>query len=91
MLLSQAFGNPSVTLVDKGEKTWSFGQLLSVLMLILPVIGAVEIIVGEVKVTNYCEDPAYDGELQKLPSRPTNGGQFQPNPFFGSDTNLLKR
>ena len=90
ILLSQAFGKPSVTLADEGEKRWSFGQLLSLLMLILPVIGAVEIIVGEVTVTN-CEDSSYDGELQKLSSRPTNGGQFQPNPFFGSDSNLFKR
>ncbi|KAL1836036.1 hypothetical protein VTJ49DRAFT_5643 [Mycothermus thermophilus] len=32
-LLSQAFGAPDVKLSDEGEKQWSFGQLLSLLML----------------------------------------------------------
>jgi hypothetical protein len=90
VILSQAFGRPSVAMADDGERSWSFGQLLSLLMLVLPVVGAVEIIVGEVKVTS-CDESVFEGELQRLPCRPTNGGQFQPNPFFGSDTNLFKR
>ncbi|GAB1313706.1 Glucose receptor Git3 N-terminal domain-containing protein [Madurella fahalii] len=49
-LLSQAFGNPDVNLSDNGEKEWSFGQLLSMLMLILPVISAIEIMRGEISV-----------------------------------------
>ena len=47
MLLSQAFGNPSVKLSDEGEKEWSFGQLLSMLLLLLPLFSAVEIIRGK--------------------------------------------
>lgn len=49
-LLSQAFGEPDVKLSDEGEKTWSFGQLLGMLMLILPVISVIEIMRGEVSV-----------------------------------------
>jgi hypothetical protein len=45
--LSQAFGTPSVKLVDEGEKEWNFGQLLSLLLLVLPCISAVEILRGE--------------------------------------------
>ncbi|KAL3959021.1 hypothetical protein ACCO45_007183 [Purpureocillium lilacinum] len=40
-LLSQAFGRPSVTLSDQGEKVWSFGQLLSMLLLVYPLVNVV--------------------------------------------------
>lgn len=46
LLLSQAFGNPSVKLRDEGEKDWSFGQLLPVLLLLLPLVSAIEILRG---------------------------------------------
>lgn len=46
MLASQAFGSPSVTLSEEGEKQWSFGQLLTMLLLILPFISALEIYRG---------------------------------------------
>ncbi|KAH8594888.1 hypothetical protein B0O99DRAFT_166119 [Bisporella sp. PMI_857] len=45
--LSSAFGTPSVKLADNGEKDWSFGQLLGVLLLLLPLISALEIYRGE--------------------------------------------
>jgi hypothetical protein len=61
-LLSQAFGNPDVKLSDEGEKQWSFGQLLSLLMLILPVIGVIEIVRGEMVVA----PPARDDDKQAL-------------------------
>src|SRR5262249_46659302 len=48
VLLSQAFGTPSVPLADQGEKEWSFGQLVGLLLLFLPVISAVEISRGEI-------------------------------------------
>ena len=41
-LLSQAFGHPSVKLSDQGETIWSFGQLLSMLFLIYPLVNVVE-------------------------------------------------
>jgi hypothetical protein len=46
VLLSQAFGTPSVPLADTGEKDWSFGQLLPLLLLLLPLVSAVEIMRG---------------------------------------------
>ncbi len=44
---SQAFGSPSVDLTGPKESSWSFGQLLGMLMLILPFISALEILRGE--------------------------------------------
>lgn len=46
ILLSQAFGTPSVPLNDTGERDWGFGQLLSMLLLLLPLISAIEIYRG---------------------------------------------
>jgi hypothetical protein len=46
ILLSQAFGRPSLPLADMGEKDWSFGQLLPLLLLLLPLVSAVEIMRG---------------------------------------------
>ncbi|KEY64253.1 hypothetical protein S7711_09045 [Stachybotrys chartarum IBT 7711] len=88
ILLSQAFGRPSVELSDQGETVWSFGQLLSMLLLIFPLISVIEIYRGEIQVAPPVADdrqPLYDGELQ-----PTSSN-FQPNPLFGSNTNLIKR
>lgn len=89
VLLSSAFGTPSVPLADDGEKQWSFGQLLSVLLLVLPLISAIEIYRGDVQVAPPAADgrsPLYDGELQAGPR-----SKFQPNPFFGSETNLFRK
>jgi hypothetical protein len=47
ILLSQAFGKPNVALQGTGEKDWSFGQLLSILLLLLPLISAVEMFRGK--------------------------------------------
>ena len=47
IIASQAFGTPSVTLTGLSESSWSFGQLLGMLMLILPFISALEILRGE--------------------------------------------
>ena len=46
IIISQAFGSPSVDLSDEGEKQWSFGQLLTMLLLILPFVSALEIVRG---------------------------------------------
>ena len=48
VLLSQAFGKASVPLADTGEKDWSFGQLLPLLLLLLPLMSAVEIMRGKI-------------------------------------------
>lgn len=91
ILLSQAFGKPSVKLSDQGETVWSFGQLLSMLLLIMPLINVIEIYRGEIQVPRPVEDdrkPLFDGELQANPQDRTS---FQPNPYFGSETNLFKK
>lgn len=47
VLISQALGgDPAVNLSDSGETEWSFGQLLTMLLLILPFISALEIFRG---------------------------------------------
>lgn len=91
ILLSQAFGKPSVDLSDDGETVWSFGQLLSMLLLVMPIVSVIEIYRGEIQVSRPVEDdrkPLFDGELQ---SNPHVRSSFQPAPFFGSQTGLLKR
>ncbi|KLU91001.1 hypothetical protein MAPG_09526 [Magnaporthiopsis poae ATCC 64411] len=104
-LLSQAFGTPTVPLADRGETEWSFGQLLSLLMLLLPAISVLEIYRGDLKVAPPVEDKSYlDGsasspgareeeEMQKNPRVRTNqnNNTFDPNPFFGSQTDLFKK
>ncbi len=94
-LLADAFGgNHPVNLSDGGEKQWSFGQLLSLGMLLLPLVSIIEILRGEIKcappVADFREDKAGllgENELQSnLPDRDS----FQPNPFFGSQTNLFR-
>jgi hypothetical protein len=47
ILLSQAFGKPNIPLVGTSESDWSFGQLLPMLLLLLPVVSAIEIIRGK--------------------------------------------
>ncbi|KAK7421689.1 hypothetical protein QQZ08_009863 [Neonectria magnoliae] len=80
ILLCQAFGNPSVELKDDNEKTWGFGQLLSMLLLIMPLVSTIEIYRGEIQVAEPVEDEktrVYDGELQENPQ--------------GSRTNLFSK
>jgi hypothetical protein len=89
ILASQAFGKPSVLLSDEGEKDWSFGQLLSMLLLILPLVSIVEIYRGEVRLSSTADsgrERIYDGELQSGPNH-----SFEPNPFFGSQTSFFKK
>lgn len=88
-VLSQAFGHPSVPLADEGEKSWSFGTLLSLILLILPLISVVEILRGEVS----CAPPLPDDSDK---SRLLGGNEnelhpFQPNPFWGGQTQMGKR
>ncbi|KAK5949112.1 hypothetical protein OHC33_009853 [Knufia fluminis] len=87
--VSQAFGTPSVELADEGERQWSFGQLLSLVLLVLPLISALEIYRGQLKVAA-CEGEK--GEVVESDQVPlTAGGNgkasvnrftYQPNPWF---------
>ena len=83
---SQAFGHPpeAVHLVGPSEGNWSYGQLLSLLLLILPIISTLEILRGETRTPPSRVDddttPLYVGDME-----------YQPNPFVGSQTTLFKR
>ncbi|KAI6088927.1 hypothetical protein F4821DRAFT_268616 [Hypoxylon rubiginosum] len=96
-LLADAFADPPVKLSDSGEQQWSFGQLLSVGMLVLPLVSTVEILRGEIKCAptpgaDYDDDKGQLlGEGQELRSNPRTRSDFQPNPFFGSQTNLFRK
>jgi hypothetical protein len=88
VLESQAFGTPpkSVHLVGPSEGNWSFGQLLPLLLLALPVISTIEIARGEeLKPKSRVDDdtvPLFVGG---------NDMEFQPNPLVGSATNLFRK
>ncbi|EON96381.1 hypothetical protein UCRPA7_8172 [Phaeoacremonium minimum UCRPA7] len=75
ILLSQAFGKPTTPLSDKGETVWSFGSLISLLMLLLPLMSLLEIARGEVQIA----PPVMD---DKEPLLDTEMAPYQPNPFF---------
>lgn len=80
--LSQAFGQPSIKLTDEGEKDWSFGQLLPLLLLLLPLMSVVELVRGEIRVpTSMPEDqrPLYEMDHE-----------FQPNPLWGTRSRTAK-
>lgn len=76
ILISQAFGDPGVPMADYGEKEWSFGQLLSVLLLILPVISILEIYRGELNVAPPVDDRSYL-DLRKSSSGMEEGNEMQ--------------
>ena len=86
IMVSQAFGTPSVDLQDQAEKQWSFGQLLTMLLLILPFISALEILRGEMRVPQ--SNQHLDGDQQPLTGneelKPVGDARFtyQPNPLF---------
>ena len=68
-MLSSAFGSPSVKLADGGERTWNFGQLLSMLMLLLPIVSTVEMLRGEIAVAPPVEDEFKERLLDISPQR----------------------
>jgi len=90
VLESQAFGHPpeSVHLVGPSEGNWSFGQLLPLLLLALPVISTIEIARGEeLKPRSRVDDDS-------VPLFAGGGGndmEFQPNPLVGSATSLFRK
>ncbi|KAF2172709.1 hypothetical protein M409DRAFT_49248 [Zasmidium cellare ATCC 36951] len=86
IIISQAFGTPSVNLSDMGEKEWSFGQLLTMLLLLLPFVSALEIFRGQMHVPE--SSPHDDSDQIPLTSsdgadlKPDNRYTYQSNPFF---------
>ncbi|KAH7400282.1 hypothetical protein BKA64DRAFT_694810 [Cadophora sp. MPI-SDFR-AT-0126] len=91
ILLSQAFGSPSVTLADTGEKDWSFGQLLPLLLLLLPLVSAVEIMRGEMKVPSPVVDDHSAPLLIGGEKLSGNRASFQPNPFWGNQKSRFSK
>ncbi|KAJ4367562.1 hypothetical protein N0V83_007146 [Neocucurbitaria cava] len=88
VLESQAFGKPppSVNLQGPSEGSWSFGQLLPLLLLALPVISTVEIMRGETRT------PPSRVDEDTVPLYAGNGDmEFQPNPLMGSNASLFRK
>lgn len=83
---SQAFGSPpeSLHLEGPSEGSWSFGQLLPLLLLVLPIMSITEIMRGETRVTPSKVDddsvPLFSGDME-----------FQPHPLASSATNLFRK
>lgn len=97
-LLADALGaDHPLVLSDAGERQWSFGQLLSVGMLLLPVVSIVEILRGEVRCAPPVADRGDDDKGRRLlggdelQSYPEDRASFQPNPYFGSRTSFFKK
>ena len=99
IIMAQAFGTPPVPMSDEGERSWSFGSLLSIGMLLLPLVSAVEILRGEIK----CAPPVSDDEgasdktalldgASELRDRTGgNRSSFQPIPFDGFRASRFKK
>ena len=85
---SQAFGSPpaSVHLVGPSEGSWSFGQLLPLLLLALPIMSTVEIMRGETRT------PPSRVDDDSVPLM-ANGGdmEFQSAPLMLNGKNLFKK
>ncbi|KAF2032555.1 hypothetical protein EK21DRAFT_98936 [Setomelanomma holmii] len=85
---SQAFGSPpeSVHLDGPSEGNWSFGQLLPLLLLALPIISTVEIMRGETRT------PPSRVDEDSVPLY-ANGAdmEFQANPMMGSQNSLFRK
>lgn len=88
---SQAFGSPpeSINLQGPSEGNWSFGQLLPLLLLTLPIISTVEIMRGETRTppsrVDEDSEPLFNGGGNDMEF------QFQPNPLTTSTSNLFRK
>lgn len=79
VMVSQAFGKvpDGVNLVGPSEREWSYGQLLPLLLLCMPLISLMEVVRGEVRTppSKVDEDgQSLLGETELL---------YQPNPVWG--------
>jgi len=94
VLESQAFGSPPAALNLQGspEGNWSFGQLLPLLLLVLPVVSTIEIARGEELKPKSRVDEEVEDKGDMMPLYATGGRvEFQPNPVMGSATSLFKK
>ncbi|KAF1965520.1 hypothetical protein BU23DRAFT_519448 [Bimuria novae-zelandiae CBS 107.79] len=80
VMVSQAFGTvpDGVNLVGPSEKDWSYGQLLPLLLLCMPLISLLEVLRGEVSTPPSKVDDEHEellGETELM---------YQPNPIWGN-------
>lgn len=92
IMVSAAFGGgQGVKLSGSSESSWSFGQLLALLILVLPFISALEIFRGEIGVSaeqvSDDQQPLNGSELKPIDNR----YHYQPNPFAGGTTKAFRR
>ncbi|XPS98165.1 hypothetical protein M3J09_007376 [Ascochyta lentis] len=83
---SQAFGSPpkALNLTGPSEKSWSYGQLLPLLLLVMPFISTIEVIRGESRMP----PSRVDDDTAPLF---VNDMEFQPNPLVGSTNNFFRK
>ena len=84
LYVSQAFGKPEINLADQGEKVWSFGQLLSLGMLLLPLVSLIEIVRGEIQCAPPVEEDDDKAQLLSNELRRNPRRTYQPSPLWGS-------
>ncbi|KAL1607772.1 hypothetical protein SLS60_002708 [Paraconiothyrium brasiliense] len=79
VMVSQAFGTEpdGVNLVGSSEKDWSYGQLLPLLLLAMPLISLIEVMRGETRTPPNKVDDETEGLLGEMEL------QYQPNPLWG--------
>ena len=86
IMVSQAFGTPSVEIRDEGEKTWTFGQLLAIVLLVGPFINALEIFRGQLQVPPCQQSTSQIVESDQIPLTESESGKhrytYQPAPWF---------
>ncbi|TQN65857.1 hypothetical protein CSHISOI_09557 [Colletotrichum shisoi] len=91
IIASDAWGNgPAYELQDDGEKRWGFGQLLSMLVLIFPLVSMTEIIRGEIGVKE-CDLSSNTGSDTEMGNyRGSLNSSSQGLVFFGVQNNSFK-
>jgi heme/copper-type cytochrome/quinol oxidase subunit 4 len=79
VMVSQAFGKvpEGVNLEGRSEKDWSYGQLLPLLLLVMPFVSLVEVVRGEVASPPSKVDDDQAGLLADTELT------YQPNPIWG--------
>ncbi|KAF1930939.1 uncharacterized protein M421DRAFT_57284 [Didymella exigua CBS 183.55] len=84
---SQAFGSPpkALNLQGPSEKSWSYGQLLPLLLLVMPIISTIEVVRGETRM------PPSRVDDDTAPLFANNDMEFQPNPLIGSSNSLFRK
>lgn len=85
VMVSQAFGTvpQGVNLVGPSESSWSYGQLLPLLLLVLPGISMLEVVRGETRTPPSKVDDEQGDQVGLLSDTELQGMTYQPNPLWG--------